>query len=191
MITDNDRILDLVRKTQVGDEVAFALLYDEFAQRIYAFIRIKVITQEQAEDIMQDVFLKAWTGCKTLNLNNLNFSAWLYKVAANTVNDYYRKKYREPLTNPLEDGAEIAGIDSPENNTSDKIQKHVVEETLDKLPLHYKEVIELRFMQDFSVIETARIMGRNAVTVRVWQHRAIKHLEQLFKKYGQSSEEIL
>lgn len=181
---DTDQINDLVKQTQKGDQAAFALLYDEFAQRLYAYIRIKVADTEKAEDILQDVFLKAWQGCRTLQIKDLNFSAWLYKVTANTINDFYRKKYREPNTVPLEEAKEVAGVDDTALDAGRRLEKRVIEQTLAKLPDHYKEVIELRFLQDFSVADTAQILGRNSITVRVWQHRAIKQLEQLFKQYG-------
>ena len=188
---DKNHILELVKQTQSGDQAAFGALYDEYAQRLYAFIRIKVSATEESEDILQEVFLKAWLGCRSLNLSNLNFSAWLYKVTSNTINDYYRKKYREPEVTPLENAAEIANEDSPADNASAGLQKNVIAKTLAQLPTNYKEVIELRFMQDFSVKDTAEIMGKNSITIRVWQHRAVKQLQQLFKQYGQSYQEIL
>lgn len=182
---DTEQINALVKQAQTGDQAAFAALYDEFAQRLYAFIRIKVKSTEQAEDILQEVFLKAWVGCKTLEIKDLNFSAWLYRVTANTINDFYRKTYREPTTVSIEEAAEVAGIDDPANNASRRLEKRVIVQTLDKLPPHYKQVIELRFLQDFSIADTADILGHNSVTVRVWQHRAIKLLEKLFQNYEQ------
>jgi RNA polymerase sigma-70 factor, ECF subfamily len=191
MSTDTDRVLELVKKTQTGDQAAFAQLYDEFASRLFSFIRIKVSETTAAEDILQEVFLKAWRGCRSLDLNNLNFSAWLYQVTRNTINDYFRKKYRQGQIVPLEEAEQLASEDQLSDNESGGLPSRVVAQTLDQLPAHYKEVIELRFFQDFSVIDTARILGKNAITVRVWQHRALKQLQTLFKKYGQSSQEIL
>ena len=185
---DTEKINKLVEQVQSGDQAAFAALYDEFAQRLYAFIRIKVADTEKAEDILQDVFLKAWQGCRNLKIKDLNFSAWLYRVAANTINDFYRKTYREPKTVSIDEAKEIAGIDDPAADASRRLEKRVIEQTLDQLPPHYKEVIELRFLQDFSITDTAQILGRNSVTVRVWQHRAMKQLEQLFKNYAKDNE---
>lgn len=183
MTSEQEKIIQLVSQIQKGDQAAFSVLYDEFAQQIYAFIRIKITgNTEQAEDILQDVFLKAWKGCKSLELENLNFSAWLYKIASNTVNDYYRKTYREPKPVPIDEAYNIAGDDNPALNTDRGIDNEQMRETVAKLPAHYKEVIELRFFQDFSVADTAKILGRESITIRVWQHRAIKQLQQLYKQ---------
>ncbi len=179
---EKTKILNLIKQVQGGDQSAFAELYDEFAQRLYAFIRIKVESDAEAEDILQEVFLKAWAGSKNLNLQNLNFSAWLYKVAGNTINDYYRRKYRQPSQVPLEEARQFASKEiGPEEKTSHGLERTSVQRALAKLPQHYKEVIELRFFQDFTVTETANIMGKNSVTIRVWQFRALTRLKDLFK----------
>lgn len=182
---DKIQILELVKQVQTGDQAAFTALYDEFAQRLYAFIRIKVTSNTEAEDILQEVFLKVWASCKNLDVSNLNFSAWLYKVAGNTTNDYYRKKYREPQQVSIEEAQELASEDDIAADAGHGLEKDAVKKTLAQLPTHYKEVIELRFFQDFSVAETAKIMNRNSVTVRVWQHRAVSLLKNLFDKHGQ------
>lgn len=180
---DTDQINNLVKQIQSGDQAAFAVLYDEFAKRLYSFIRIRVADSEKAEDILQEVFLKAWNNCRSLKINDLNFSAWLYRVAANTINDFYRKTYREPKTVSIEEAQEVASENNTTTLTSRGFERRAIEQTLAKLPPHFKEVIELRFFQDFSIIDTARIMDKNSVTVRVWQHRAMKQLELLFKAY--------
>jgi RNA polymerase sigma-70 factor, ECF subfamily len=182
---DKNQIIALAQKVQSGDQSAFSDLYDEFSPRLYSYIRIKVGTDQEAEDILQEVFLKAWTGIKKLDLSNLNLSAWLYKVTGNTINDYYRKKYRQPQQVSIDEAAELAGTDSPSLNTGHQLEKRVVERLMDELPSHYKEVIELRYFQDFSVADTAQIMGKNSVTVRVWQHRALARLKELFQNHGQ------
>jgi RNA polymerase sigma-70 factor, ECF subfamily len=185
---DTVQILALVKQIQNGDQDAFASLYDEFAPRLYSYIRIKVSDTQGAEDILQEVFLKAWVGIRTLPAKDLNLSAWLYKVAANTINDFYRKTYREPKTVALEEASEVPSQDNTANIAGNRLEKRVIQQTLAQLPSHYKEVIELRFLQDFSIADTASIMGKNSVTVRVWQHRAIKQLELLFKKYAETNQ---
>lgn len=181
---DKDQIQGLVRRIQDSkDEAAFAEIYEEFADRIYAFISIKTFGNNDKEDILQEVFIKAWQGCQKLSLQDLNFSAWLYKITYNTVNDYYRKKYSKAAIVPLKEVTESIAKDRTADEVSQTLYHTIIKNNLDLLPIHYKQVIELRFFQEFTLKETAKILNKNSVTVRVWQHRAIKLLEQLFKKY--------
>ncbi len=179
---DTEQVQELVRRVKIGDEAAFAELYDEFADRLYAFIRIKTSGLEEAEDILQEVFLKAWKGSKNLDSKDLNFSAWMYRITSNTINDYYRKKYASPQTVAIEEAAELAGKESTTKETELGFSKEAIGKALDELPQHYKQIIELRFFQELSIIETAEVLQKNSVTVRVWQHRAVKQLEQIFKR---------
>lgn len=177
------RINELVAKSQKGDQQAFSLIYDQFADKIYKFIRIKVGTAEQAEDLLQEIFVKAWQGCKKLDVADLNFSAWLYRVASNTVNDHYRKVYRRPQTVELDPAFNIAAPDQTEKLAEDGFEAAAVRKVLDNLPDNYKQIIELRYFQDFTVEETAKVLGKSSITVRVLQHRATKKLKQLFKEH--------
>lgn len=173
----------LIRGAANGDEEAFGRLYDEFADALYKFVRFKITDPEQAEDLLQEVFIKAWHGIPKLNLTDLNFSAWLYTVAGNTVNDYFRRVYRRPQTVTLNPDIEIASAHDTSRTTEAAINTDHVRAALEKLPLDYKQVLELRFIQEFSVEETARVMGKSNVSTRVLQYRALKKLETIYKRH--------
>ena len=178
---DQDQILALVVKMKTGNQDAFSALYDEFVDRIYKFVRFKIQEQSTVEDILQEVFLKAWQGCKTLDVSDLNFSAWLYRIASNTVNDHYRKVYRRPQTDSLEEAMNLAGTDDSQKLASDGFDAKEIKQAMSKLPESYKQIIELRYFQDFSVEESSKILNKTNITIRVLQHRAIKALEKIFK----------
>lgn len=184
---ETSQINQLVEKIKLGDQEAFSLIYEEFVDRIYKFIRLKVSETEQAEDLLQEVFVKAWQGSKKLKVADLNFSAWLYRVASNTVNDHYRKVYRRPQTVELDPAFNVAGKDDTEKLTEDGFETEAVRKVLNDLPDNFKQVIELRYFQDFSVEETAKVLNKSSITVRVLQHRATKKLKQLFKDHGQQT----
>lgn len=173
----------LILKVQGNDEQAFAKLYDEFSQRIYSFIKFKVTDELQAEDLLQEVFLKLWRGAKTLKTENLNFSAWLYQVASNTINDYFRKVYRRPQTVSLDPNIDIAGESDSSKSTEQIFYAEDIQKSLDKLSPSYKQVLELRFIQELSVSETAKAMNKNNLGIRVLQYRALKKVEKLVKKF--------
>lgn len=178
---DKDQILALVVGMKSGNQDAFSALYDEFVDRIYKFVRFKIQDQAFVEDILQEVFLKAWQGSKSLDVSDLNFSAWLYRIASNTVNDHYRKVYRRPQTVELEDAMNFASTDDSQKLVSDGFDAREIKNAMSELPESYKQIIELRYFQDFSVEESSKILNKTSITVRVLQHRAIKALEKIFK----------
>lgn len=175
---------ELIAKAKQGDSQAFGEIYDEYAQRIFKFIKFKVTNQQEAEDLLQSVFLKAWQHLPRLRMENLNFSAWLYRIALNSVNDYYRKHYRSFMLLPLDD--HIATITSPATASGDYRAAEIrqtIEQAFSLLPPQYKEILELRFIQEFSVKEVAEITGKSSLAIRVTQFRALKRLREILQNH--------
>src|SRR6185369_14593410 len=110
----------LINKVKNGDSQAFGQIYDEFAQRIFRYVKIKIQSRQEAEDVLQEVFIKAYNGLNTLNMNELNFSAWLYRIAGNTINDYFRKKYRTPQISSMDENFDVASSYSLEQSMEEK-----------------------------------------------------------------------
>lgn len=175
-------IAELVKKAKQKDAAAFAEIYDLFADRIFRYIRLKVRENEQAEDILQDVFVKAWQGLHTVALEDLNFKAWLYKVAGNTINDHFRHIYRLPQIAALDEAMHVSDASSPDKDLKIQQDKQAIRESLEALPVQYKQVLELRFIQDFTLQETADILRKSNLAVRLLQHRALKQLKIVITK---------
>lgn len=161
----------LVQIAQTGDAEAFGQIYDLYAKPIYNFLFAKLRHQQTAEDLTHTTFLKAWTNLRSyVPQKQARFSTWLYQIANFTLIDHWRT--RKPTT-------EITEVENLARFAQDP-QKY--EEysylwlAISKLPLPYQTILDLRFKQDMSVAETAKIMGKTAVGVRVLQHRALKAL---------------
>lgn len=172
----------LVKQAQKGDPQAFGGLYDEFSPRIFGYIRRKISDQRQAEDILQEIFLKVWQALPKTKTHELNFPAWLFKIASNTINDYFRKSYRSPLSLELDENA--ANVKSPDSPAGDAIKKQdtaVLKDALTKLSPKYREILELRFIQEFSIKETCEILDKNSLSVRVGQYRALQKLRKILE----------
>src|SRR6266404_1605419 len=157
----------LVVKAKQGDSEAFGQLYDNFAQRIFRYVRLKVQNRQEAEDVLQEVFIKAHRGLEKLQMENLNFSAWLYRIASNTINDFFRKKYRTPEILGIDENFDIASHVSVEKEITIKSDVEMVRGAFDQLPPLYKQVLELRFIQEFSLDEIAKVLGKSNLSVRL------------------------
>jgi len=173
---------ELVSLAKRGDSEAFGQLYDLFAQRIFRYIRLKIQNQEEAEDVLQEVFIKAYKGLSSLSLENLNFSAWLYRVASNTINDHFRKRYRTPEISAIDENFDMPGTVSVEKEVGVKLELEEARAAFEYLSPIYKQVLELRFLQDFSLDEIAKILNKSNLSVRLLQYRALKKVQIILKK---------
>src|SRR3989344_7170402 len=169
---DEHEIQNLVSQAQQKDGAAFARIYDLLAQSIYNFLLSKLRHKETAEDLMHTVFLKAWQGLSSYQARpNAKFSTWLYQIANYTLIDYWRTKKTTVELEVVENLSQFAQNPKLYENYD------YLWNAINKLPLPYQTVLDLRFRQDMSVEETALIMGKTAVGVRVLQHRALNALK--------------
>lgn len=171
-----------IKLAQDGNSEAFAKIYDEFADKIFRYIKIKVQNLHHAEDILQDTFVKAWKGLPKFNNNTGHFSAWLYKIATNTINSYYRKLYSRPEALELSEEIEIyEPSKSLLEKSIDTSDIENVKIALTKINPTYSRILELRFVQDFTISETAEILNKSNLGIRIAQHRALKQLKEVLK----------
>jgi RNA polymerase sigma-70 factor, ECF subfamily len=174
----------LLFKAKNKDPEAFSRVYDLYVDRIYRFVFFKVSSQEEAQDLTSEVFLKTWqyiiSGKDILNLN-----AYLYRVARNLVVDHYRKASQKEVSfDALAQGADSldqeSGLRMEQTKAlEDKLQIEKIEIKLQGLKDEYREVIILRFVDEMSISEIADIMEKKKGAVRVILFRALNALKEL------------
>lgn len=163
------------------DPEAFGKLYDMYIDQIFRFVRFKVATDENAQDITSDVFLKTWHYLQKSEKKIENFNALIYRVARNCIVDYYRKKSKDSVVSSCEQFEEIV---KDRTNIIDeldiKIDLEQIESKLKLLKEEYREVIILRYIEDLNISEIAEILNKTKSNVRVLIHRALKTLKDIF-----------
>jgi RNA polymerase sigma-70 factor (ECF subfamily) len=161
------------------DPDAFAEIYDAYVRRIYRFIYFKVPSAEQAEDLTSEAFLKSWN--YLLEKREVqDLQALLYSVARSVVIDYYRASACERGNVPLDDQLANELTDA----VSGKLLKDIdvgidtarVLEKLWGLKDEYREVVVMRYIDEMTTREIARVLGKSAGNVWVILHRATKAL---------------
>ncbi len=146
-------------------------MYKTYADDIFRYLYVHVRDTQIAEDLTADTFLKAWQRIKTFDFRHPR--AWLYTIARNNLNDYWRKH----KTLPLEEDFDI-----PDNRASNEerldaqIDTERMKKALHSLPDDMKSVVILRFLQGYSVRETATALDMSEANVRVVQYRALKKM---------------
>ena len=176
---DTERERLLVFRAKQGEEPAFGQIYELYFEKIFKFIFFRVNHKELAEDLTEEVFIKAWT--KISSVKEESFNGWLYQIAKNLIIDHYRQK-RE-LVN-LEDVSNI--LESEENLNEDAntiIERKIFLELLKKLTPEQQIVVKLKFMEEMDNDEISELISRTEGSIRVTQHRAIQKLQELFLEY--------
>jgi len=172
----------LVRQAIEGNEEAFARLYGEHFNKIYRYVYFKVGNRTEAEDLTQEVFLKALGAIRSYKWRQLPFSSWLFRIAHNEVIDYFRKRERVKLTE-LNDRT-INVEDDPMSIAERSLEKKQLMAAIQKLSPARREVICLRFIAELSIAEVAKTLGKSEGTVKALQFSGTAALRKILTETG-------
>lgn len=146
-----------------NDPEIFGFLMERYQKQLFHYIRrIGQFADEDAEDLLQEVFIKIYQKLNEYE-ENLKFSSWAYRIAHNHVIDHFRKVNARPKTNALDDeewGRLIAGSIDIERQISDKDCVEQVKNVIAELPIKYKEVMILRFIEEKEYEEIMDILKK-------------------------------
>jgi len=189
MQPERDKVSEesLLAKAFGGDSWAFGELYQLYLEPIYRYIYFRVGDVEEAEDLTETVFIKAWEALSGIRLQGFNFRAWIYRIAHNLVVDRHRT-YK--LNVSLDQFSDLEDSnDSPEAAYQQIESSSQLANAISRLEPDLQQVILLRFVVGLNHMETAAVLQRNEVHVRVMQHRAIKKIKQLLHVVDKNVEE--
>lgn len=170
------------------DHEAFGLLYEKYFQPIFGYVLRRTANVALAEDITSQVFLKALKHLSKFRWKNVPFSAWLFKIATNEINSYYRKKKRLQYISLGEIKELRSNIDlleevcQAEKELQRKREFLEVHQKISQLKPKYQTVIALRFFENKKIKEIAKILGKKEGTIKAQIHRALLQLRKLMEK---------
>jgi RNA polymerase sigma-70 factor (ECF subfamily) len=169
----------LAQRAQQRDPGAFGQLYDENFYKIYRYIAFKVADRAEAEDLVQQVFLKAWESIESYKWKGLPFSAWLFRIAHNQLVDHLRSKGKGREAS-LEEDQIISDLDLSAV-VEQKIRIERVVAACQHLTDAQYEVISLRFAAQLSIAETAKAMEKKEGAIKALQHSALNALRRILE----------
>lgn len=172
-------VSDLAKRAATGNAEAFNQLVEIHLSGVVQYLGKWFGSHHDAEDISQDVFIKAFRSIHNLRPGR-SFKSWLYGIARHTAIDALRKKYREPEFESSLSSLPIehAVHQTPESSLSAKEEYEKVWAWTRILPEKQREVLWLKYSENFSVKEIAQAMSLTQVHVKVLLHRARKTLSE-------------
>lgn len=173
-----------VKKAISGDQEAFRILMNKYQKPLYYHIVKMVKNHEQIEDIIQESFVKAFSNLDSYN-TNYAFSTWLYRITTNHTIDYLRKRKLQTtsINEPVraKDGEmqfQIVGNAETDRKIIRKERKKIVSDAIQNLPEKYREVIQMRHLEEMSYQEISEELDLPLGTVKAHIFRA---REMLYK----------
>lgn len=168
---------NLVRLAQQGDREMFSRLYEAYVSRIYRYVYFRVPDEALAEDITSQVFLKVWEKLNTYQVGQSPFMAWIYRIAHNTVIDYYRTR---KAAISIEDAREVelSHYDDVDEKLDSQLQSQELRAALEGLTKDQQQVLLMKFVGGMSTTEIARKMRKQEGAVRALQMRGLQGLSK-------------
>lgn len=179
------------------DPEAFQHLFNKYYNPIFNYVLCRICNMSVAKDIAANTFMKALDNIQKYQWKGIPFSAWLYRIATNEINQYHRKAKRTVTLSP-------ECIANYKVNSSSDVELLAAEEAIAKneqcqkiysaiasLKLKYQTVITLRYFGNFTTKEIADILETSENTVKTHIHRGIKQLKRTTMKNSEDIEKIL
>ena len=177
----NEEILEeniLVEESR-SDPKKFGKLYDRYFEAIFNFIFRRTDEEETAADLTSQTFIKALENIKKYEFRGVPFSAWLFRIATNEINKYYRKKNKKKIFSIEEDL--VKGLIS--EDTTDPIEDKLpmILQVLNEVPTQLVEILELRFFEGRSFKEISYILEISESGAKMRTYRALEKIRQIVK----------
>lgn len=181
----------LVRRCLKGDERAYGRLLEKYRRPVYGIVRRMIPNDEEARDIAQEAFIRAFRSLKTFDPER-SFANWIFRIATNLCIDHHRRRKLAtvPLVRTDKDGEEERQVEveasgpTPAEEFSDRERSRRLLEMVNALPPLYRAVLLLRHMEGRSYEEIAGILDLPLGTVKARIHRAHRLLKEKLVRRG-------
>lgn len=174
----------LMRLAKEGDKEAFGCIYELYFTPVFRYVYFRLKNKHEAEDLTQTVFVKFYESTANFTRMGKNPLAYFFTIARNVIIDHSRKK-KEIVMGDRE--LEIEAGRTNEDHLKSIERKEIclkVKEALKRLTDDQREVMILKFINDLSNGEIAKISGKSEIAVRQSQSRAIRNLRKEFENFN-------
>jgi len=157
-------------------------IWSQFGQQLKSFIKSRVGDAHIADDLTQELLIKSYKNLSSLKEHD-RIDAWLFSIARNVINDYYRKKAtnKESLYTEMNNIADSLIDDSPHNQTREALS-HCVKPFIEQLPSKYRQTITSVDLEGISQKAVADKLGVSHSTIKSQTQRGRAQLNKLFKQ---------
>jgi RNA polymerase sigma-70 factor (ECF subfamily) len=178
-------IIESVKRGNISD---YSLIVNRYKDRAFSLLKRLLKNDMDAEEALQDSFLKAYNGLKEFRMD-AQFSTWFYRIVYNTGLTVLASKKRqvEQEMTSIDEEIELGKFDNEIYSTTENVNQYVLK-MVDKLPVRNALVLILFYLDGLSMSEVSQVMGISLVNVKVLLHRSRNSLKDLLLKHNYQEE---
>lgn len=170
-----EQILEELRNPETHRE-GFAKLVSEYSERLYWQIRKMVLSHDDADDILQDVFIKAWTNIENFR-GESKLTTWLYRIAINeSITFLNKKRSQNNVSIDDEDSFLLNTLESDQFFDGDEAQK-LLQKAILSLPEKQRLVFQMKYFDEMKYDDMSEILGTSVGALKASYHHAVKKVE--------------
>ena len=169
--------MQIIIRAQNGDKEAFAILFEQYKNLIYKTAYLMLGDPTEAEDALQEIFVRVYKSLSGFDPHKAAFTTWLYRVTFNYCLNHRRKKH--PFTLPLE---EIAPAFRSEFSVAQLAEEEILQQAIEKITEKQRAVVILRYFWDLPYAEIAQILDVPLGTVKSRLDLALKTLRKMLEE---------
>ena len=179
---------ELIKKYLKGEQMALEELVRRYFKQVFLFIKTFIKQDQEAEDITQETFIKAWKNLKKFDTEK-KFKTWVFQIAKNTCIDYLRKNKKMVSADSLQEEQMAISLEHmkdaaplPEEIFDSLGFEKKLEEVLNTLPENYRQTVSLHLQQDLTFQEISEVLNEPLNTVKSRYRRALMSIRQNLHK---------
>lgn len=177
---DEQEIMDRLKDPKTRRK-AFEQLVNQYSEQLYWQVRRIVLLHEDADDVLQNVFLKAWTKLDTFHQDS-KISTWLYRIALNESLDFMRRK-KVQLVSSDDDETTVSSMLMADDYFSGTQAEALLQEAIAQLPEVQRTVFNMHYFEDMKYSEISEILQTSEGSLKASYHIAVKKISDFFKHH--------
>lgn len=179
-MTRDDEIIKLLGSKETKRK-GFEMLVNQYGEKLYWQVRRLVIVHEDADDVVQNVLIKAWTNIDEFQ-NRSKLYTWLSRIAINEALDFLRKKKNKTAVSADEDIVLASQLMADDYFDGDETQAQL-QEAISSLPAVQRTVFNMRYFEELKYSEISKILNTSEGALKASYHLAVKKIEEFFKNH--------
>ncbi len=180
MTIDEEKLLMQQLLNPQTQRKAFERVVREYSEQLYWQVRRIVLTHDDADDVLQNVFMKVWTHLDSFH-QDARLSTWLYRIAINESLDFVRRKKKQLVVSSDEQENAIANMLVADRYFDGDEAQALLQEAIAQLPDVQRTVFNLRYFDDMKYSEISQLLHTSEGALKASYHHAVKKISEFFK----------